>query len=80
MFGSHSHCGCGDMAYLICHMTLQDHTIKGTCDFMGRLLIECSNSVIFNGHKHFEMFLTSHIASHDCEFKRLRNGVGGNFS
>ena len=28
-----SHCGSGDIAYLICQVTLQDHVIKGSPDF-----------------------------------------------
>ena len=33
-FGEHSHCDSGDLTYLICHVTLQDYVIKGSCDFM----------------------------------------------
>ena len=33
-------CGSRDIRYLICHMTLQNHMIKGCCDFMkGRSLL-----------------------------------------
>ena len=33
-FGSHSHYVNGDIAYLLCHVNLQDHMIKGSSDFM----------------------------------------------
>ena len=32
-FAAYSHCGWGDITYSICHVTLQDHTVKGSCDF-----------------------------------------------
>ena len=35
-FGSHRHFGSEDITFLVCHVILQDHTIKGSCDFMGR--------------------------------------------
>ena len=35
-FGGHKHCGIGDIMILVCHVILQDHSIKGSCDFMGR--------------------------------------------
>ena len=31
--GGHRHCASGNM-FLFCHMILQDHLIKGSCDFM----------------------------------------------
>ena len=33
-FGGCSHCDIGDTTYSIFHLTLQDHTIKGSRDFM----------------------------------------------
>ena len=35
-FGGHGHCGSGDIIILVCHVTLQDHVIKGLCDFIGK--------------------------------------------
>ena len=35
-FNSHRSCGSRGMTYLMCHMTLQDHVIKGYCNFMDR--------------------------------------------
>ena len=29
-------CGSGDVVTLVCHLILQDHMIKGSCDFIGR--------------------------------------------
>ena len=33
-FGSHRHCGSGDLLILVCHVISQDHAIKGSCYFM----------------------------------------------
>ena len=33
-FGGCGHCGSGDITYLICYVTLQDHEIKRSCDFL----------------------------------------------
>ena len=37
MFSGHEHCGCGsrDIMVSVCQMILQNHVIKGLCDFMG---------------------------------------------
>ena len=32
-FNGDSPCGCRDIANLICHVTLQEHVIRGYCDF-----------------------------------------------
>ena len=37
-FGGHMHCGSADVMALVCHVMLQNHVIKGSCDFMGRNL------------------------------------------
>ena len=37
-FGGHMHCGSADVMALVCHAMLQNHVIKGSCDFMGRNL------------------------------------------
>ena len=34
-FGGHMLCGCGYVTVLVCHVVLQDHAIKRSCDFMG---------------------------------------------
>ena len=34
-FGGLRHYGSGDEMFFVCCTTLQDHTIKGSCDFMG---------------------------------------------
>lgn len=36
MFGGHRHSGIGENIALVCQMILQEHVIKGTCNFMGR--------------------------------------------
>ena len=36
--GGHRHYGSGDMMVLVYHLILQDHVIKGSCDFMGKSL------------------------------------------
>ena len=35
-FGDYMHCGSEDIVILVCHVILQDHVIKGTCDLIGR--------------------------------------------
>ena len=35
IFGGHWSSASGEIAFLICHMSSQDHMIKGSCDFMG---------------------------------------------
>ena len=35
MFGSHRSIAIADITYVICHMTLQDHVIWGSFDFVG---------------------------------------------
>ena len=42
MFG-HRHCGSGDMMVLVCHVILQDHVVKGYCDFMARSPLKASH-------------------------------------
>ena len=34
-FGGHSHFGSKVIINLVCHVILQDHVIKVSCDFMG---------------------------------------------
>ena len=34
-FGGQRHCGSRYKMVLVCHVILQDHVIKGLCDFMG---------------------------------------------
>ena len=36
-FGCHRHCIRDNIMVLVYHMILQDHVIKGSCDFMGRI-------------------------------------------
>ena len=33
--GGHSHSGSGVIKNLVCHVILQDHVVKGSCDFIG---------------------------------------------
>ena len=39
-FGSQRHCVSGDVIFLIYHIILQDHLIKGSSDFMARSLLK----------------------------------------
>ena len=34
--GGHKHSGSGDTIVFVCHVTLEDHVIKASHDFMGR--------------------------------------------
>ena len=36
-FGDHRHCDSGDIMILVCHMILQDHVIKWSFEFTGRI-------------------------------------------
>ena len=38
-FGSHIHCASRDTIFLIDHVILKDHVIKGSSDFMTRSLL-----------------------------------------
>ena len=33
-FGDHRHCGSDHITYFVCHITLQDHLIKGFCGYI----------------------------------------------
>ena len=33
-FNSHKPCGSSDIKYIICDVILQDHVIKGSCDYI----------------------------------------------
>ena len=35
-FGGYMHCGSEDIVILVCHVMLQDHVIKWSCDLIGR--------------------------------------------
>ena len=35
-FDVHRHCGSEDIMALVCHMILQNHVTKGSCDFMDK--------------------------------------------
>ena len=37
-FGGHRHSDNGDIVLPVCHVILQDHMIKVSCDFIGRSL------------------------------------------
>ena len=43
-FGSHRHCGSGELMIQVCHVISQDHVIKESCYFM--------SGPKFGGHKH----------------------------
>ena len=34
-FGVHSHCGSGDIMFLICYLDSRDNVFKGLCGFVG---------------------------------------------
>ena len=36
-FSGHRHCGSGDIRIFVCHVTLQDHVIKGPFDFIEKI-------------------------------------------
>ena len=83
-FDGHNDCGKGDITYLICHVTLQDHVIKGLYDYGNKLLTACNHHANFDGHRHCGsgaiMFLIYHVSSCDHVFKRLCHVMSGSFS
>ena len=51
MFGDHKYPGSGGV-FLICHMVLKDHMMKGSRTLWVESLIVCHNPTIFGGHWH----------------------------
>ena len=72
-FGSHNHCHSGDITYLICHVTLQDNVIKGSCDYLERssLCVTILPDLGVMGILVMEMFLIHHMTPCDHMFRRL---------
>ena len=64
-FGYHEHFDSGDIIVLVCHVTLQDHMINGSCDFMVRTLMLGHHPAKSCGHGHCGsediMILVCHI-------------------
>ena len=83
-FGSHSHCGSGDVTQLICYVNLQNHVIKGCSGVMeGSSSLNVTNLaglVAINTMAAEIMFLIYHVPSRDYVFKGLYNFVGGSSS
>ena len=52
MFGGHSHSGSGVIKNLVCLVILQDHVIKGSCNFIGGSLMVSHHPGKFSGHRH----------------------------
>ena len=53
MFGSYWANASANITYLICHVTLHDHVIEGSCDVMGRSPLMVSyHAAKFGSHKH----------------------------
>ena len=51
--GGHSHSGSGVISSLVCHVILQDHVVKGSCDFMdGNPSWLSHHSAKFGDHRH----------------------------
>ena len=76
-------CGSRNKTYLICQVTLQDHLIKGSSDFMERsssMTVRTVPALVAIGIVVVEMFLIYYSASRNHMFKGLRNFVCGSFS
>ena len=59
-FGGRRHFGHGNMKVLFYHVSLQDHVIKASCNFIGRLSLKVSHhpqSLLAIGIVVVEMFL-----------------------
>ena len=51
--GGNRRCSSWDVKFLICHLILQDHVIKGSFDFMNRSSLKVSHlPAKFVGHRH----------------------------
>ena len=77
-------CGSRDMTYLIYHVTLQDHVIKGSSDFMEKSsswsVTTLSGLVAIDVDVVVIVILIYLVASRDHIFKGLCNFVGGSIS
>ena len=63
-FGGHRYCGSGYMMILVCHVILQDHVIKRSCDFMDRSpsrKVTILPSLVAIGTLVVEMLLVCHV-------------------
>ena len=81
-FGGRGHCGSGDVAHLICHVTLQDHLIKELQLYEKKLLIVCNHSIRFGCHRHCgsgDIFIY-HVTSCNNVFKGFCNFMVGSLS
>ena len=83
-FGSHSDCGSRDITYLICQLTLEDHNIKGSSDFIEgsfSLNVTTLPGLVALGIVVVEkMILIYDMTLHDHVFKGFCNFVGDSFS
>ena len=63
-FARHRNCSSGDIMIIVYHVILQDHVIKGSCDFMDRSPSKSYHPAKFGVHKHSitgDMFLLCHV-------------------
>ena len=51
-FGDNRSCCSRGITDLIFHVILQDHMIKGSCDYGRKLLIAYPQPVMFSSHRH----------------------------
>ena len=66
--------------YLICHMTSQDHTIKGLCRFMDGNFSLCHHPSKFGDQRYCDsenMFLICHVTARNQMFKGLCEFIDG---
>ena len=45
MCGGHYSSGSADITYSICHATLQEHVIEGSCEFIGGSSLMCTTTL-----------------------------------
>ena len=70
----HKHSGSRDIIIFVCHVTLQDHVIRGLCNFMVRSPSKTSyHPTKFCSHRHCNsadvMVLVCHVMSQDHVIK-----------
>ena len=69
-FDGHRQFGRRDIMIFVCDVTLQDHVIKGSCDFIDGDLLASRHPAKFGGHRHCcngdILFLVNEVQNSRC--------------
>ena len=82
-FNGQRPCSSRDITYLICHVTLQDHVIKGSCDFMegsSSLYVTTMLCLVAINIVVVEIFSIYNVTSRDHVFKGSCDYMDRSFS